>query len=86
MLHQKHFLLFSRLFVGLLFIFSGLIKLNDPLGFSYKLEEYFEVFHVVFLNPILIGSERLFINRSPFTSARSFTISRMRLRKKANEQ
>jgi uncharacterized membrane protein YphA (DoxX/SURF4 family) len=31
----------ARLFVGNLFIFSGLVKLNDPLGFSYKLEEYF---------------------------------------------
>lgn len=32
----------SRLLVGGLFIVSGLIKANDPLGFSYKLEEYFE--------------------------------------------
>ena len=32
---------FSRIFVGLLFIISGLIKLNDPVGFSYKLAEYF---------------------------------------------
>jgi len=32
---------FSRIFVGLLFIISGLIKLNDPIGFSYKLSEYF---------------------------------------------
>ena len=40
----------ARIFVGLLFIFSGLIKANDPLGFSYKLEEYFEVFHITFLN------------------------------------
>lgn len=32
---------FSRIFVGLLFIISGLIKLNDPIGFSFKLEEYF---------------------------------------------
>lgn len=39
-----------RIFVGLLFIFSGLIKINDPLGFSYKLQEYFEVFHIAFLN------------------------------------
>jgi uncharacterized membrane protein YphA (DoxX/SURF4 family) len=39
-----------RILVGLLFIFSGLIKINDPLGFSYKLEEYFEVFHISFLN------------------------------------
>ena len=34
----------SRIIVGLLFIFSGLIKLNDPVGTQYKLEEYFEVF------------------------------------------
>ncbi len=40
----------SRIFVGLLFIFSGLIKANDPLGFGYKLQEYFEVFHISFLN------------------------------------
>jgi len=41
---------FCRIAVGLLFIFSGLIKANDPLGFSYKLEEYFEVFHMLFLS------------------------------------
>ncbi len=33
-----------RLLVGGLFIFSGFIKANDPVGFSIKLEEYFEVF------------------------------------------
>lgn len=32
----------SRVLVGSLFIVSGLIKANDPVGFSYKLEEYFE--------------------------------------------
>jgi uncharacterized membrane protein YphA (DoxX/SURF4 family) len=36
--------IFSRVFVGGLFIFSGLIKLNDPIGTKIKLEEYFEVF------------------------------------------
>lgn len=40
----------SRLFVGVLFIFSGLIKANDPIGFGYKLEEYFHVFSLSFLN------------------------------------
>jgi uncharacterized membrane protein YphA (DoxX/SURF4 family) len=34
----------ARFLVGGLFIFSGFIKANDPLGFSYKLEEYFQVF------------------------------------------
>jgi uncharacterized membrane protein YphA (DoxX/SURF4 family) len=39
---------FSRYLVGGLFIFSGLIKLNDPVGTEIKLEEYFEVFAVDF--------------------------------------
>ncbi len=43
-----------KVFVGALFIFSGLIKLNDPLGFSNKLGEYFEVFHLTFLNPFAV--------------------------------
>ena len=48
---MKHaLLLLLRAIVGLLFIFSGLIKANDPLGFGYKLQEYFEVFHIAFLN------------------------------------
>lgn len=34
--------------VGGLFIFSGLVKLNDPVGTAIKLEEYFEVFAVDF--------------------------------------
>lgn len=45
---------FARYFVGVLFIFSGIVKANDPLGFSYKLEEYFVEFaklgeHIGFL-------------------------------------
>ena len=35
---------FARYFTGALFIFSGLIKVNDPVGTAIKLEEYFEVF------------------------------------------
>ena len=34
----------SRYFVGILFIFSGAIKINDPVGTQIKLQEYFEVF------------------------------------------
>ncbi|GAB1462046.1 hypothetical protein [Pedobacter sp.] len=47
---EKVLFQFSKWFVGILFIFSGLIKANDPLGFGYKLQEYFEVFHISFLN------------------------------------
>ena len=48
---------FCRIFVGALFIFSGMIKLNDPLGFSYKLQEYFsaEVLDIPFLMPYALG-------------------------------
>ena len=43
----------SRIFVGVLFIISGLIKLNDPVGFSFKLGDYFapEVLNLPFLEP-----------------------------------
>lgn len=43
----------ARLFVGVLFIISGLVKLNDPTGFSFKLEEYFSeaVLNLPFLAP-----------------------------------
>lgn len=39
---MKKYLLMIRWVVGLLFIFSGLIKANDPLGLSYKMQEFFE--------------------------------------------
>ncbi len=47
----------SRIFVGILFIISGFIKLNDPLGFSYKLQEYFsaEVLNITFLEPYALA-------------------------------
>ena len=32
-----------QIFVGLLFIVSGLVKANDPLGLSYKMQEFFEL-------------------------------------------
>ncbi|MCQ0110539.1 BT_3928 family protein [Zhouia amylolytica] len=47
----------SRIIVGLLFIVSGLIKLNDPVGFSFKLEEYFSpgVLNLDFLTPYALA-------------------------------
>lgn len=43
----------SRIFVGILFLISGFVKLNDPLGFAYKLQEYFgtDVLNLPFLEP-----------------------------------
>lgn len=50
---MKYVIGFSRVFVSVLFIISGLIKLNDPIGFSFKLQDYFapEVLNLDFLNP-----------------------------------
>lgn len=50
---------FCRGFVGLLFIVSGLIKANDPMGFGYKLQEYFDVFHISFLSDFATGMAML---------------------------
>ena len=56
----------SRVLVGILFIFSGLVKANDPLGLSYKMQEFFEVWNFYGLNNytlpfsvIMIGFEIL---------------------------
>ena len=38
----------ARVVIGGLFIFSGLIKVNDPVGTAIKLEEYFNVFSTDF--------------------------------------
>jgi uncharacterized membrane protein YphA (DoxX/SURF4 family) len=47
----------SRILVGGLFIFSGLIKLNDPMGFSFKLNDYFapDVLNLEFLQPLALS-------------------------------
>lgn len=46
----------ARIFVGILFIISGFIKLNDPIGFSFKLQEYFsaEVLNLEFFIPFAL--------------------------------
>lgn len=46
----------ARWVVGILFIFSGFVKLNDPIGFSFKLEEYFSpsVLNLEFLAPFAL--------------------------------
>lgn len=39
---RRLFATISSFLLGLVLIVSGFIKLNDPIGFSYKLEEYFQ--------------------------------------------
>lgn len=53
----------ARWFVGLLFVFSGLVKTIDPLGFSYKLEEYFSasVFDIPILHDLALPLSVFFV-------------------------
>jgi uncharacterized membrane protein YphA (DoxX/SURF4 family) len=40
----------ARVIVGVLFIFSGLVKAIDPLGLSYKMQEFFDLWGMSALN------------------------------------
>ena len=46
----------ARVLVGGICIVSGLVKANDPLGFSYKLEEYFEDGALAYRIKAMLGS------------------------------
>jgi hypothetical protein len=59
------------LFVGGLFIFSGLIKINDPVGTAIKLEEYFEVFATDFAT--------VFLALEPYALALSIILSSLEI-------
>ena len=50
---KKFLVRLVQMAVGGLFIFSGLVKMNDPVGFGFKLEEYFSetVLNIPFLEP-----------------------------------
>jgi uncharacterized membrane protein YphA (DoxX/SURF4 family) len=71
---MKTLVTFCRIFVGLLFIFSGLVKANDPLGLAYKMEEFFEIWRSglvagsFFLKTPLIGLFDFFHDHSLFLS------------------
>jgi len=54
---------FSRIFVGAMFIFSGFVKLVDPIGSQYKFQEYFgeSVLNLEFLIPFALPFSILLI-------------------------
>tara|TARA_R110002073_G_scaffold145532_3_gene297673 strand:- start:3187 stop:4155 length:969 start_codon:yes stop_codon:yes gene_type:complete len=53
----------SRIFVGAMFVFSGFVKLVDPIGSQYKFEEYFGagVLNLEFLIPYALPFSILLI-------------------------
>lgn len=52
---MKTILSIFRAIVGILFIFSGLVKANDPLGLSYKMQEFFEVWNFHWLDHLTLA-------------------------------
>lgn len=46
---MKMIRLICRIIVGLVFIFSGFVKAIDPIGSAYKFHDYFQAFHIDFL-------------------------------------
>src|SRR3981081_2590597 len=51
----------ARFLVGVLFIFSGLVKADDPLGLSYKMQEFFEVWNFHWLDNYTLAFSVLMI-------------------------
>lgn len=44
----------ARLLLGVLFIFSGIVKAVDPYGTVYKITDYLEAFHLSFAVPVAL--------------------------------
>src|SRR5579871_4292437 len=51
----------TRTLVGILFIFSGLVKAGDPLGLSYKMQEFFEVWNFHWFDHVTLAFSILMI-------------------------
>ena len=62
MFYVRHF---SRIFIGILFIFSGYVKAVDPFGGALKFEEYFASFGMDFFAPLSMAFS-LLLNAAEF--------------------
>ena len=51
---MKTLRIICRTILGLTFMFSGFVKGVDPLGFSYKLLEYFEAYRLQWMNSLVM--------------------------------
>src|SRR5882762_7049424 len=58
---MKSLINIARFIVGVLFIFSGLVKADDPLGLSYKMQEFLEVWHFHWLDNYTLAFSVLMI-------------------------
>ena len=58
---MKILIQFIRIFVGILFIFSGLVKAIDPHGLSYKMQEYFDLWGMSSFNSYTLWMSILMI-------------------------
>lgn len=52
---MKAIRLSARIITGLVFIFSGTVKGIDPMGSAYKFHDYFQAFHLSFLNDLCLS-------------------------------
>ncbi len=58
---MKILLAIARTITGILFIFSGLVKADDPLGLSYKMQEFFEVWNFHWFDHVTLSFSVLMI-------------------------